>query len=247
MRRIYSLALVLFLTGAVQAQKSLSVEELEKQVTVACIAGSAEGIQKASMELVSAAAYGADKLEYASNLLASIEANGILFTGSKGDTYPVLILQYLKKMRTDVRVVHLDWLKDTSYFQKLQAAVGMETPNANGILSLSNRMPVYVSLAAGRGIVEELDFELYCTGLAFKCSTTPLANVRMMFGDWWKKCGKNHMSSGYSLNANYLVPMAMLADYANKNGYTVEFNEIKQRYAEVAKSVGEKEQLPVLN
>jgi hypothetical protein len=69
----------------------------------------------------------------------------------------------------------------------------------------------------------------------------------MMFGDWWKKCGKNHMSSGYSLNANYLVPMAMLADYANKNGYTVEFNEIKQRYAEVAKSVGEKEQLPVLN
>jgi hypothetical protein len=247
MKSSYSLVFALILTVTVQAQKSLPIDALEKQVTVACIAGSAEGIQKASMELVSASAYGADKFEYASNLLASIEANGILFTGSKGDTYPVLILQYLKKMRTDVRVVHLDWLKDPVYFQKLKEAVGIESPDANGIRSLSNRMPVYVSLAAGREIVEELDFELYCTGLAFKCSTIPLANIRMMFGDWWKKCGKSYMSSGYGLNANYLVPMAMMADYANKNGYTSEFNELKQRYAEVAKSVGEKQQLPVLN
>ena len=247
MKSSYSLAFALILTISVQAQKSLPIDELEKQVAVACITGSADGIQKASMELVSASAYGADKLEYASNLLASIEANGILFTGSKGDTYPVLILQYLKKMRTDIRVVHLDWLKDPVYFQKLKESVGIESPDANGIRSLSNRMPVYVSLAAGREIVEELDFELYCTGLAFKCSTIPLANIRMMFGDWWKKCGKSQMTSGYGLNANYLVPMAMLADYANKNGFTAEFNELKQRYAEVAKSVGEKQQLPVLN
>jgi hypothetical protein len=175
-----------------------------------------------------------------------VEINGVLFTGGKGDTYPVLLLQYLKNMRTDVRVVRTDWLLNADYFQRLQATVAIEKNDASGILELSRKQPVYVSLAAKPDLISALESELYCTGLAFKCSAAPLSNVKVLYDNWWQQCGKTHMSSGYSLNANYLVPLAMLADYAKELGNTTEYNSIKKQYAEVAKSVGEKEKLPTM-
>lgn len=228
------------------AQQSNGVDACEKALSQACLTGNAQAIQAASMELLKTAAYGADKLEYASNLLSSVEVNGILFTGSKGDTYPVLILQYLKNMRTDVRVIHTDWMLDAAYFQTLQSAVGIEKNNAAGIRALSRKIPVYLSLAAKSNFIGDLESELYCTGLAFKCSAAPLSNVKVMYKEWWQKCAKTHMSSGYSLNANYLLPLAMLADYARETGNTGEYAIIKQKYSEIAKSVGEKEQLPTI-
>jgi hypothetical protein len=232
------------LSGA--AQQATSVEVIERKLAWACLSSNAQAIQDAAIELAKSSAYGADKLEYASNLLSSVEANGILFTGSKGDTYPVLILQYLKSMRTDVRIVHVDWMSDAAYFQSLQAAVGIENNEASGIRSLSRKIPVYVSLSANAEIIGELESELYCTGLAFKCSAAPLSNVKMMHNEWWPKCGKKFMNSGYTLNANYLVALAMLADYAKETGNSNEYSAIKQRYAEIAKSVGEEEQLPAI-
>jgi hypothetical protein len=38
----------------------------------------------------------------------------------------------------------------------------------------------------------------------------------------------------------------MLADYAKELGNSTEYNSIKQQYAEVARSVGEKEKLPAM-
>ena len=246
MKKIIHLLLACCLSVASQAQQSASVEQVEVALQQACLDGNADAIQSSVLQLASLGAYGADKLEYASNLLSSIEVNGILFTGSKGDTYPVLMLQFLKSMRTDVRVIHTEWLKNQNYLSQMQSAVGIEKEGAEGIRLLAQKMPVYVSLAAKSDIISALESDLYCTGLAFKCSDSPLANVRSMYMGWWENCGKNHMAAGYGLNANYLVPLAMLASYANSNRYTSEYKVIKQKYAEIAKSVGEKEQLPVM-
>lgn len=246
MKKLFILLFASFLNLVVWSQQPSSVEAGEKALGKACLEGNADAIQAAAMELARSAAYGADKFEYASNLLSSVEVNGVLFTGSKGDTYPVIVLQFLKNMRTDVRVIHTDWLADAAYFQRLQAATGIEKSGTGGIAALARKMPVYVSLAAKAEVISELESELYCTGLAFKCSAAPLANVRSMYADWWKNCGKSQMASGYSLNANYLVPLAMLADYAKQTGQNQEYKTIKQKYAEVARSVGEKEQLPVI-
>jgi len=246
MKKLLILLVASGLNFMVQAQQPAAVESAEKALGKACLEGNADAIQAAAMALATSAAYAADKFEYASNLLSSVEVNGVLFTGGKGDTYPVIVLQFLKNMRTDVRVVHTDWLVDAAYFQRLQAATGIEKSGTAGIAALARKMPVYVSLAAKSDIISELESELYCTGLAFKCSAAPLANVRTMYAEWWKNCGKSQMASGYSLNANYLVPLAMLADYAKQTGQAQEYKNIKQKYAEVARSVGEKEQLPVI-
>jgi len=228
------------------AQQSSAAETAEKVLTQACIEGNAQAIQSAAMQLATAGTIGADKLEYASNLLSSVEVNGVLFTGSKSDTHPVIMLQFLKNMRTDVRVIEVDWLENASCFQRLQNEIGIEKAGTSGIRLLSRKMPVYVSLAVSTLIIDAWESDLYCTGLAFKCSAAPLANVRGMYNGWWKNCGKTYMASGYSLNANYLAPLAMLADYASQAGNNDEFQQNRQKYAEVAKSVGEKEKIPSL-
>ena len=97
-----------------RAQQSSAAETAEKVLTQACIEGNAQAIQSAAMQLATAGTIGADKLEYASNLLSSVEVNGVLFTGSKSDTHPVIMLQFLKNMRTDVRVIEVDWLENAS-------------------------------------------------------------------------------------------------------------------------------------
>jgi len=226
------------------SQQSDSAGAAEEKVRKACIQGDANAIQSACMQLASTGAYGPDKLEYASNLLSSVEVNGILFTGSKGDTYSVIILQYLKGMRTDVRVIHTDWLKDDAFFQRMMSAIEIEKSGVKGIRLLARKHPVYVSLAAGSELISDLASDLYCTGLAFKYSSEPLSNVKAMYYGWWARCAKNYMTSGYSLNGNYLVPIAMLADYANRMEFTNDYVVLQQKYAEIAKSIGESETLP---
>jgi hypothetical protein len=230
----------------VHAQQSAAVEGAEQAMRQACNDGNSQAIQSAAMQLASSGVYTSDRLEYASNLLSSVEVNGVLFTGNKSDTYPVLMLQFLKSMRTDVRVVCIDWLGDAVYFQRIQAAVGIEKKGAEGIQLLAQKMPVYISLAASEEVITILEGELYCTGLAFKCSAAPLANVKGLYTEWWNTCGKKWMTSGYSLNANYLLPLAMLARYAEAIGNESDAKAIKRQYAEIAKSVGEKEQLPAM-
>ncbi|MFM9005321.1 MAG: hypothetical protein ACKOSR_07435 [Flavobacteriales bacterium] len=222
----------------------MKVQDAEELVWKACIRGDANAIQSACMQLASTGAYGPDKLEYASNLLSSVEVNAVLITGSKGDTYPVIILQYLKGMRTDVRVIHADWLKDDAFFDRMKSAIEMEKGGVKGIRLLADKHPVYVSLAADREMIADLASDLYCTGLAFKYSAEPLSNVKSMYTGWWTRCAKNYMASGYSLNANYLVPVAMLAGFARRMDYSDDYVALKKKYAEIAVSVGESDELP---
>lgn len=243
---IWVVVIEMILLHGARAQQSAMTEEAEQAMRRACNEGNSQAIQSAAMQLASGGTYGADRLEYASNLLSSVEVNGVLFTGSKADTYPVLMLQYLKSMRTDVRVICLEWLSDAVYFQRIQASVGIEKKGAESIQLLAQKMPVYVSLAVSAEVIGALESDLYCTGLALKYSSVPLANVRGLYAEWWKACGKKSMASGYSLNANYLLPLAILARYAEAIGNVSDAKTIKQQYAEIAKSVGEKEQLPAL-
>lgn len=247
MKLLYVIIVLLVMRSGCFAQTGTpsGIIAAEQKLREACISHNGEKMREHALELASYTAYSAEQLEYAINLLLSVEQNGILITGGKGDTYPLMTLQYVRAMRPDVSLVQASWLENPDYAQWIQQSYGLQGSPIEMIRQWSKTHPVYISLAAPSAWIDTLDDQLYCTGLAFKYSEVPLANVKLLYGSWWKNCLKDHIYSGYALNANYLMPLALIVSYAKDIRRKTEAKEIKGIYSRIAKSVGAKEQLPL--
>jgi formylglycine-generating enzyme required for sulfatase activity len=161
------------------------------------------------------------------NALASVRSNGVLITQGDNDTYPAWVLQAVKGVRRDVRIINLYLLlaeKDyrSRVFAELQVPDTFERPQeapVNAQLELLLRhllqycaRPVHLGIATPAEQRVAFDSQLYLTGLAFEYSQQYLDNVRLLRQNF-----ENDFLTEYLGNPLYYDPSQSVVDHMNMN------------------------------
>lgn len=163
-----------------------------------------------------------DESEWARNLLSSVTNNAYLFTYGYKDTYPLLILQETKGIRTDVKIINIEWLQNDSYRKRILNQIGVSyTGNvigdeSNWIRSCkSSRKKIYfASSIPGKALQNHSD-QLYNTGLAFFLSDKKYDNIKVLENNWQKFEQTQMFVSGTddALKSNYLFGLVQLYNH----------------------------------
>jgi hypothetical protein len=163
--------------------------------------------------------YSDAEMEYNRNVLNSVERNGVLITHGNVDTYPIIMLQQLYALRTDVQVICLDWYGSQRYLNTTKQLLGLKEGKLNkddlnaslqNILAGAEGKTTYMALTLPPTMLQDNAKNLYCTGLAMKYSKTELQNLESLKFNWESLFQKNFINSTDDINKNYLVPLLFL-------------------------------------
>jgi formylglycine-generating enzyme required for sulfatase activity len=179
-------------------------------------------------------------LSYSYNVLMSVSTNSVLITEGENTTLPLLALQDLWNVRTDVTILNLDMLKYADYRQAKLKSSGLVLTSISdsdtdfrqqvcSILPAENAgYKFYYALTLAKENIATLKDQLYVVGLASQHSATRIDNLALIKQNLEKEFlldyltvdfnGTNPYDAGKVLSANYLVPMLLLyEDYAKNN------------------------------
>lgn len=197
--------------------------------------------------------YSTSVMEYNTNVLNSIQQNGILITYGQLDTYPLYILQEQFNHRKDVKIICMEWLNSERYRQQLALTFGEAFKTVSQLTPLQHILPllrgdVFVGLTVPPDQLSSVKEQLYCTGLAMKHSTALIANMDVLVFNWEKLFEKNQVNSGEMINRNYLLPAAQLRAYYSRIGNSTKEAEMNQQLRTLAQQFGvEKKVQPYLD
>lgn len=144
-----------------------------------------------------------DLLWYNLNVLNSLEKNAVLITGGDNDTYPVWMLQVVKKIRPDVCLINNSLFMAAEYREKMMKKYGLKGDLSllsdslmykNGyaesmglfIKSIAEQTdkPIYIALTADNNLYKSYQNDLYLTGLAYKYSSKRFDNIAVIKKNW---------------------------------------------------------------
>ncbi|MFK8101403.1 MAG: hypothetical protein AB8G15_02715 [Saprospiraceae bacterium] len=203
------------------------------------------------------------------NQLMSVEDHAILLTYGDFDTYPAWMLQEVKEVQTNVKVLNLNMLLWSAYRKKIFKELNIpplkdfsgDVSRADFVaftvalvphLAAHNNRPVYLGVGCGPSIINRLEDELYLVGLAFQYSKEPFNNIAVL---------QEHLEHGFlldhlkvslykdksesqlvRLNNNYLPALVMLYKHYKSKGNPAA-KSLKKLIKAVAKRGGMEEKV----
>ena len=202
-------------------------------------------------------------LSYNYNVLFSLEKNAILFTNGDNDTYPVWMLQKVKKLRSDVTVlnVSLIMVKEEYLERKLKekniSLSFQELPEyrskafvgalAKYIAEKYPEVPVYFAVTVYQDYLTTIEENLYLVGLAYKYSQSRFDNIALIKKNLEKRFQLDYLTNDWysedylakpvvtKLNLNYIAPFLALAEHYTSS----DAREMATYWIEMARQVGE--------
>lgn len=205
--------------------------------------------------------YSPGLLNYSYNLLSGLADDAIVFTEGDKDTEAILLLTKGRKYRPNVQMLNLNLLLIKEYreriFKELDISPLEFDPMTNEetyekfqqiiIKQVANNKkgrPVYAAVTVSTPYTNQINKDLYLTGLAYLYSIKSIDNISLLkknieelfLLDYIKEYFPIDISVGNvnSMNGNYLIPFATLSKHYFIAGDTTKANYCKDQALKVA-------------
>ena len=212
----------------------------------------------------------ASLLSWGYNVLSEMDEKAILFTAGDNDTYACWIVQQVKNVRKDVQVINTYMIRQDTYRNRLFKKMGIapldlvfkndaspEEQEKNFRLIVEHlkksKYPVYVSVTAVHDFQQEMENELFLTGLAYKFSAESFDNTAIIRRNYEKKYLLDHLKQHFSfnigdkisdeLNSMYLPSMLKLYKSYRDSEEREKMKALEELILMVSERSGQKEQV----
>ena len=195
-------------------------------------------------------------LSYSYNVLMSVEPGSVLFTEGDNTTLPLLALQDVWGVRSDVTILNLDMINYPDYRKSKLDAAGLVLPAISEMDSefkqlVCTALPIqnsgrkfYYALTLSKENIADLKDQLYVVGLASQLSTTRIDNISLIKDNLEKRFlmdyltvdfnGTSQFDTGNVLSSNYLVPLLLLYEHYEKRGEKEKLAELSALVYKIA-------------
>lgn len=198
-------------------------------------------------KLVASTRLNKDVIDYAEDLLKSVPENGTLITHGFDDTYAAAYIQMSQKIRSDVRLISLDFLQSEKYKENLKSE-GFSLP-ARTIVDIQyfqdfcvkNALKsLGISMTTPKEYLSVIQQNLFVVGLVFEYHSDITFNNFYKNDYLWneiltKKIVENATNDkAKQLSANYLPMLLHLRKVYDQTNEKVKVNEIDVAIDKVA-------------
>ncbi len=191
--------------------------------------------------LFEAGEFPSELLAWSYNLLGSVGQDAILLTYGDNDTYPLWVLQTLREVKKDVKVLNINLLMHDEYRSREFKNLGIKDIDLSGALQTTEvyekiirqlaaqaQRPLYLANTLPEQLRLALGDSLYLTGLALKYSPTNFDNMAMLKNNFENRFLLDYLRVDFSpdsitsimaaMNLQYLPGLVMLHQHYSNSG-----------------------------
>ena len=210
-------------------------------------------------------------LKWNYNSIIALEQNSILLTYGDNDTYPAWILQHVRGIRPDVKILNLHLLRNRKYidheFESLQLKKYPQNEYENVVwkddvipvvdyITANTDRPIYINVTSPKIVRDHYKEVLYTVGLAFKYSESQFDNKAVLKDNYENRFLTDYLKVDFgndssttvlnAMNNNYLPAFISLYSHYSKSDESAKAESLKEVINAIANAGGKSEEVATI-